>query len=214
MEKLLNEENKELIKITNYITKDYSKIYLELIILIKAIIDTLLLSYFDKIFKNIKEIKINENVDNQSIIVDSYKENVCGRVITFKNSISNYGYSYIINLFYKDFKMNINIQVSGYSDIDSYYAIPNYRYYVYGRIGDGTIGIKAIEDLTNGKTDVEAYINNNAVTYYHKRNNYHDSCTCRRRRLRGLLRALCGHWHYNAHPLNVPQKLKSIFKSY
>ncbi len=59
LEKLLDEENKELIKITNYINKDYSKIYLELIILIKAIIDTLLLSYFDKIFKNIKEIKIN-----------------------------------------------------------------------------------------------------------------------------------------------------------
>ena len=76
MEKLLDEENKELIKITNYINKDYSKIYLELIILIKAIIDTLLLSYFDKIFKNIKEIKINENVNNQSIIIVSYNENI------------------------------------------------------------------------------------------------------------------------------------------
>ena len=74
--KELNEENKELIKITNYINKDYSKIYLELIILIKAIIDTLLLSYFDKIFKNIKEIKINENVNNQSIIIVSYNENI------------------------------------------------------------------------------------------------------------------------------------------
>ena len=59
LEKLLDEENKELIKITNYINNDYSKIYLEVIISIKAIIDTLLLSYFDKIFKNIKEIKIN-----------------------------------------------------------------------------------------------------------------------------------------------------------
>ena len=48
MEKLLDEKNKELIKITNYINKDYSKIYLELIILIKAIIDTLLLSYLIK----------------------------------------------------------------------------------------------------------------------------------------------------------------------
>ncbi len=76
MEKLLDEENKELIKITNYINKDYSKIYLELIILIKAIIDTSLLSYFDKIFKNIKEIKINENVNNQSIIIVSYNENI------------------------------------------------------------------------------------------------------------------------------------------
>ena len=76
LEKLLDEENKELIKITNYINKDYSKIYLELIILIKAIIDTLLLSYFDKIFKNIKEIKINENVNNQSIIIVSYNENI------------------------------------------------------------------------------------------------------------------------------------------
>ena len=76
LEKLLDEENKELIKITNYINKDYSKIYLELIILIKAIIDTLLLSYFDKIFKNIKEIKINENVNNQSIIIGSYNENI------------------------------------------------------------------------------------------------------------------------------------------
>ena len=88
----------------------------------------------------------------------------------------------------------------------------NYRYYVYGRIGDGTIGIKAIEDLTNGKTDVEAYINNNAITYYHQKDYYDDSC--RRRRLRGLLRALCGRWRYNAYPINVPQKLKSIFKSY
>ena len=76
LEKLLDEENKELIKITNYINKDYSKIYLELIILIKAIIDTLLLSYFDKIFKNIKEIKINENENNQSIIIGSYNENI------------------------------------------------------------------------------------------------------------------------------------------
>ena len=76
LEKLLDEENKELIKITNYINKDYSKIYLELIILIKVIIDTLLLSYFDKIFKNIKEIKINENVNNQSIIIVSYNENI------------------------------------------------------------------------------------------------------------------------------------------
>jgi hypothetical protein len=29
------------------------------------------------------------------------------------------------------------------------------------------IGIKSIEDLTNGKTYVEAYINNNAIIYYH-----------------------------------------------
>ena len=29
------------------------------------------------------------------------------------------------------------------------------------------IGIKSIEDLTNGKTDVEAYINNKAIIYYH-----------------------------------------------
>ena len=74
LEKLLDEENKELIKMTNYINNDYSKIYLELIILIKAII--VLLSYFDKIFKNIKEIKINENVNNQSIIICSYNENI------------------------------------------------------------------------------------------------------------------------------------------
>ena len=109
--------------------------------------------------------------------------------------------------------MNINIQVSGYSDIDSYYAIPNYRYYVYGRIGDGTIGIKAIEYLTNGKTDVEAYINNNAITYYHQRNYYYNSC--RRRRLRGLLRALCEKYSEKIKTqVNVAKKLKSIFKSY
>ena len=72
--------------------------------------------------------------------------------------------------------------------------------------------LRQLKTLTNGKTDVEAYINNNAITYYHQRNYYYDSC--RRRRLRGLLRALCGHWHYNSHPHNVPQKLKSIFKSY
>ena len=83
--------------------------------------------------------------------------------------------------------MNVNIEVSGYSDIDSYYAIPDYRYYIQGRIGDGTIGIKAIEDLTNGKTDVEAYINNNAITYYHKRSYYDDDCLCIRRRIRGHL---------------------------
>ena len=88
----------------------------------------------------------------------------------------------------------------------------NYRYYVYGRIGDGTIGIKAIEDLTNGKTDVEAYINNNAITYYHQRNYYYNSC--RRRRLRGLLRALCGDWYEYTTKIKVAQKLKSIFKSY
>ena len=106
--------------------------------------------------------------------------------------------------------MNVNVQISGYSDIDSYYAIPNYRYYINGRIGDGTIGIKAIEDLTNGKTDVEAYINNNAITYYHQRYDYY--CD---RRLRGLLRVLCkSRWRENTHPINVAQKLKSIFKSY
>ena len=110
--------------------------------------------------------------------------------------------------------MNVNIEVSGYSDIDSYYSITNHRYKFKGRIGDGKIGINATEDLTNGKTDVEAYINNNAITYYHQRNDYHDSCTCRRRRLRGLLRALCGHWHNNSKKIQVAQKLKSIFKSY
>ena len=36
---------------------------------------------------------------------------------------------------YKDFKMNINIQVSGFLDFDLYYAISDYRYYIQGRIG-------------------------------------------------------------------------------
>ena len=49
------------------------------------------------------------------------------------------------------------------------------------------IGIKSIEDLTNGKTDVEAYINNNAIIYYHKRDYYDDDCLCIRRRIRGYL---------------------------
>ncbi len=49
------------------------------------------------------------------------------------------------------------------------------------------IGIKSIEDLTNGKTDVEAYINNNAIIYYHLRDYYDDDCLCIRRRIRGYL---------------------------
>ena len=101
-----------------------------------------------------------------------------------------------------------------YFDIDSYYKITNYRYYVYGRIGDGTIGIKIIEDLTNGKTDVEAYIHNNAITYYHYEKYYCDDCIHRRRRLRGLLRALCGHWHTKQKPIKNSSKIKSILKYY
>ena len=166
LEKLLDEENKELIKITNYINKDYSKIYLELIILIKAIIDTLLLSYFDKIFKNIKEIKINENVNNQSIIIGSYNENIYWRGISFKNSISSYGYSYIINLFIKISKwiLIFKFQVFWILIYIMQYLIIDI---IFKEELERIIGIKSIEDLTNGKTDVEAYINNKAIIYYH-----------------------------------------------
>ena len=52
----------------------------------------------------------------------------------------------IINLFYKDFKTNINIHVSGFLvlDFDLYYAISDHRYYIQGRIGDRTIGLAGI----------------------------------------------------------------------
>ena len=97
---------------------------------------------------------------------------------------------------------------------------PKYQYYpqssdyIYGRIGDGTIGIDAIEDFTNGKTDVKAYIDNKAITYYHKEKYYHKDCFCRRRNLRGLLRALCGHWHTKQKPIKNSSKFKSILKYY
>ena len=214
LENLLKEENKELTKIYNSINNDYSTLYVEVIVTIKAIIDTLLLTYFDKIFKKIKDIKVNESVNGSPIIIKKYQANMFGRIVTFENSVSNYGYSHMINLFYKDYKMNINIEVSGYSDIDSYYSMTNHRYKLKGLIGDGKIGINAIEDLTNGKTNVEAYINNNAITYYHYERYYCDDCIHRRRRLRGLLRALCGHWHDRQKNFKIDSKFKSIIKNY
>ena len=214
LEKFVKEENKILTKITNYIDNDNSTTYVKLIVAIKAIIDTLLLTYFDKIFKKLKQIKVNKKVDNLKTEIKSYTENVYGRRVTFKNSPSNYGFSYIINLFYKEYKMYINIEVSGYSEIDSYYSMTNHRYSIKGRIGDGTIGINAIEDFTNGKTDVKAYINNKAVTYYHIEKYHHNKCFCRRRNLRGLLRALCGHWHTKKKAIKTASKFKTILKYY
>ena len=98
--------------------------------------------------------------------------------------------------------MNINIQVFLILIYIMQYLIIDI---IFKEELERIIGIKSIEDLTNGKTDVEAYINNNAITYYHLRYDYY--CD---RRLRGLLRVLCGHWHYNSKKIKEAQKLKSI----
>ena len=60
--------------------------------------------------------------------------------------------------------MNINIQVFWILIYIMQYLIIDI---IFKEELKRIIGIKSIEDLTNGKTDVEAYINNNAIIYYH-----------------------------------------------
>ena len=60
--------------------------------------------------------------------------------------------------------MNINIQVFWILIYIMQYLIIDI---IFKEEFERIIGIKSIEDLTNGKTDVEAYINNKAIIYYH-----------------------------------------------
>lgn len=165
LQKLYQKESNELAKISNFINNDYKKIYPEIYLIIKVIIDTILLSYFDKIFKNMKKIEISEKKNLNNLLINSFSENMFGDIITFDSHITSYGYSYIINLIYDDYKIITNLEAGGYCNINAEHQIGNVVSKINGKLGDGEIGIKTISDLTSGKVELNAYIKQNESAY-------------------------------------------------
>ena len=165
LQKLYQQESKELAKISNYINNDYKQIYSEIYLLIKIIIDTLLLSYFDKIFKKMKKIEISENKQINDLVINSFSENMFGDTTTFNSHVTSYGYSYVMKLLYEDYKIITNLEAGGYCNINAEHSVGDVRSKIYGKLGDGKIGINSIGDLTFGKVELTAYIKQNESSY-------------------------------------------------
>jgi hypothetical protein len=165
LQKLYQQESKELTKISNYINNDYKQIYSEIYLLIKIIIDTLLLSYFDKIFKKMKKIEISDNKQINDLVINSFSENMFGDTTTFNSHVTSYGYSYVMKLLYEDYKIITNLEAGGYCNINAEHNVANVRSTIYGKLGDGKIGINSIGDLTFGKVELTAYIKQNESSY-------------------------------------------------
>ena len=163
--KLYQQESKELTKISNYINNDYKQIYSEIYLIIKVIIDTLLLSYFDKIFKHMKKIEISEKKIKNDLVINSFSENMFGDITTFNSHITSYGYSYVMKLIYEDYQIKTNLEAGGYCNINAEHTVGDIKSTINGRLGDGKIGIKAIGDLTIGKIELTAYINQHQSSY-------------------------------------------------
>ena len=186
LQKLLEGQSKEFSKISNLINNDYPSIYSEIYVLLKVIIDTILLTYFDKIFKKMKKIEFSDKKDiKKGYIISQLSENMFGTIVSFKNQAIAYGYSHKMNINYKDYKMNINLEAGGYSDIDALYQNGNYKYIINGRLGDSLIGFNAIEDFTSQKTELIGYIQQNEFSYQKQIQEY------KRIGRRLLNRALC-----------------------
>ena len=218
LQKLLEEHSKQFSKITNIINNDYPTIYSEIYILIKVIIDTLLLTYFDKIFKKMKKIEFSGKKDiKNGYVISEFSENMFGTTVSFTNKAISYGYSYSMNVNYNNYKMNINLNAGGYSDIDSSYQNGNYIYIINGRLGDSLIGFNAIEDFTTQKTELIGYIQENEFSYIKQIKQYVRIS----RRL--LHRALCDDddpkpvygWRVtHENTIKKTKKLKQILKYY
>ena len=218
LQKLLEEHSKQFSKITNIINNDYPTIYSEIYILIKVIIDTLLLTYFDKIFKKMKKIEFSGKKDiKNGYVISEFSENMFGTTVSFTNKAISYGYSYSMNVNYNNYKMNINLNAGGYSNIDSSYQNGNYIYIINGRLGDSLIGFNAIEDFTTQKTELIGYIQENEFSYIKQIKQYVRIS----RRL--LHRALCDDddpkpvygWRVtHENTIKKTKKLKQILKYY
>ena len=184
LKRLLQNEIKQLGKISNYINNDYQSIYSEVYVIIKVIIDALLLSYFDKIFKDMKTINVSENTKMENgYIANEFSENMNGDIVVFKSSTNEYGFSHTINLLYEDYKIITNIEGGGYANINALYQSGDFRNSIYGTLGNGQIGIKTIGDLTTGKVELTAYIKQNESSYIKKVEEY---VTKEEKRLRAL----------------------------
>lgn len=184
LKRLLQNEIKLLGKISNYINNDYQSIYSEVYVIIKVIIDALLLSYFDKIFKDMKTINVSENTKMENgYIANEFSENMNGDIVVFKSSTNEYGFSHTINLLYEDYKIITNIEGGGYANINALYQSGDFRNSIYGTLGNGQIGIKTIGDLTTGKVELTAYIKQNESSYIKKVEEY---VTKEKKRLRAL----------------------------
>ena len=184
LKRLLQNEIIQLGKISNYINNDYQSIYSEVYVIIKVIIDALLLSYFDKIFKDMKTINVSENTKMENgYIANEFSENMNGDIVVFKSSTNEYGFSHTINLLYEDYKIITNIEGGGYANINALYQSGDFRNSIYGTLGNGQIGIKTIGDLTTGKVELTAYIKQNESSYIKKVEEY---VTKEEKRLRAL----------------------------
>ena len=112
-----------------------------------------------------KKIEISEKKNLNNLLINSFSENMFGDIITFDSHITSYGYSYIINLKYDDYKIITNLEAGGYCNINAEHQIGNVVSKINGKLGDGEIGIKTISDLTSGKVELNAYIKQNESAY-------------------------------------------------
>ena len=68
-----------------------------------------------------KKIEFSDKKDiKNGYIISELSENMFG-TISFKNQAISYGYSHKMNVDYNNYKMNIQLEADGYSDIDALY---------------------------------------------------------------------------------------------
>ena len=134
---------------------------------IKTKTDNYLTTYSNKIFNQLKSIKIDsgKKTNKKKLTLGKFKEDVCGEKITFGSSVPNYNYRYIIQFKYENFAIITNASVYGDTSISCKFDNSYTKASIIGTVGAGDMALQINNKLKNEKTDLTIAQESKSVSF-------------------------------------------------